>query len=595
MSAEIIIVLVILVATVVMLVVDVIRIDVVALLCMLALGWMGILDSREMLSGFSSTAVIAMIAVMIMGHGVAKTGVMDRFSRLVLAKVGTSKPKIIGLMSLSVGALSGFVQNIGAAALFLPGVLNIARRGKIPASSLIMPIGFAAILGGTLSMVGSGHLILTNDLLRAADLEPFGLFAVMPVGALLLVAGIVFFVFFGKFFLPQSGSAGQEVGEQGRLIKALGLPEGRRHCRVGEGSPLSGKRPEDVGLWCTYGLNLLGVQQGREVHYAPWRGTRFAAGQVLALLGKEEDLSRFIADFALDSVPLEGELAALADPEHSGFAEVVVPPRSELVGQSIRAYAVRKRHAVEPLMLWSKGEAMRGDFSDQTIHAGDTLVVHGLWDRIADLKESADFIVATSFEHARKDSSKTFLALGAFVLSIVLALFGFPIAMAFLTGALVMVLGRVMDIQEAYKAIEWKVVFLLAGLIPLGIAMQKSGAAHFLAEQVMGLVLGRDPIWLVITVAVLATLFSLFMTNVGAIVVLAPLVISMAQIGDVDPRALTLLAAICAGNSFILPTHQVNALLMSAGGYGNRDYFRAGGGMTVVFLIVAVATFGLFY
>ena len=211
MDSTIITVLIILVATVFMLAFEIIRIDIVALICMLALSWTGVLTPQEALSGFSSNAVIAMMAVMILGHGISKTGVMDQFSRAVLKKVGVSRPRIIGLMSLSVGMLSGFIQNIGAAALFLPGILNISRRGKIPASALIMPIGFAAILGGTLSMVGSGPLILINDLLRNAALEPYRLFSVTPVGMLLLLFGIGFFLLFGKFVLPNSEASNKII------------------------------------------------------------------------------------------------------------------------------------------------------------------------------------------------------------------------------------------------------------------------------------------------------------------------------------------------------------------------------------------------
>ncbi|MCA1789834.1 MAG: anion permease, partial [Thioalkalivibrio sp.] len=178
MDPAIITVLVILIATVIMLVIEVFRIDVVAIVCMLALGWSGVLTPQETLSGFSSNAVVAMIAVMILGQGIANTGIMDRFSRAVLDKVGTKRSGVIGAMSLAVGILSGLIQNIGAAALFLPGILNISRREKIPASALVMPIGFAAIVGGTMTMVGSGPLILINDLLRSADLAPYGLFSV---------------------------------------------------------------------------------------------------------------------------------------------------------------------------------------------------------------------------------------------------------------------------------------------------------------------------------------------------------------------------------------------------------------------------------
>jgi len=595
MDPAIITVLIILIATVVMLIFEVVRIDVVALVCMLALGWTGLLTPQEALSGFSSNAVIAMMAVMILGQGIAKTGIMDRFSRAVLKKAGTNRPRVIGLMSLSVGVMSGFIQNIGAAALFLPGILNISRRGKIPASALIMPIGFAAILGGTLSMVGSGPLILINDLLRNAGIAPYGLFSVTPVGILLLLSGIGFFSLLGRFVLPDSPSQGTLVSEQEKLIEALHLPRHIWHYAIPNNSALIGKTTEQSGVWDNFNLHILGLSRGKDLEYAPWRETRFEAGQELALLGNEEDVKKLATTYNLIQQGQAHRFASLNDPERAGFAEVIIPPRSEMVGQTIRKFSLRKRYAVEPVMMFSKGEEIRGDFSDHQILPGDTIIVYGLWDNISDLKASSDFVVATPFVVERKDQSKAGVASLCFLCAIGLALAGAPISMAFFTGAIAIVLTRVLTIQEAYQAIEWRVVFLLAGLIPLGAAMQKTGTAAFLAERVMMLGQDRHPIFIVLTVAVLSTLFSLFMSNVGAIVVLAPLVMSMASIGELDPRPLALMAAVCAANSFVLPTHQVNALLMSSGGYRNADYFKAGGGMTVIFLLVVVIVFYVFY
>jgi len=282
MDPAILTVLMILIATVVMLVFEFVRIDVVAILCMLALGWTGVLTPHEALSGFSSNAVIAMMAVMILGQGIAKTGIMDRFSRAILKKVGTNRRRVIGLMSVFVGMLSGFIQNIGAAVLFLPGILNISRRGKIPVSALIMPIGFAAILGGTLSMVGSGPLILINDLLRNAGMAPYGLFSVTPVGMLLLLAGIGFFFMFGKFVLPDSAAPGKSVSEQEKLIEALQLPHHIWHYSIPQSSALAGKTTEQSGIWQKFNLHILGICRGKEVEYAPWRETKFESGQALA-------------------------------------------------------------------------------------------------------------------------------------------------------------------------------------------------------------------------------------------------------------------------------------------------------------------------
>jgi di/tricarboxylate transporter len=595
MDTAILIVLTILIATVVMLAFEFFRIDVVAILCMLALGWSGVLEPREALSGFSSNAVIAMMAVMIIGRGIAKTGIMDRFSRAVVKRAGTKRRNIIVLMSLSVGPISGLIQNIGAAALFLPSILDISRRGKIPPSALIMPIGFAAILGGTLSMVGSGPLILINDLLRSATLEPYGLFSVTPAGILLLFAGIGYFFFLGKFVLPDSKSSGTVASEQEKLIKALHLPNHVRQYTISKDSPLIDKTTEQSGVWDQYQLNILGISRGRDVEYAPWRETKFEAGQELALLGDEKNASKFASTYHLIPEKQSVKFASLNDPDRSGFAEVILPPRSQMIGQSIREFSLRKRYAVEPVIIFSRGEEIKGDFSDHRLIPGDTIIVYGLWENIYDLKESSNFVVATPFTIEKKDQSKALVVMLCFGVSIGLAIAGFPISMAFFTGAMAMVLLRVLSIQEAYQSIEWKVVFLLAGLIPLGVAMQKTGTATFLAENVMSLIQGAHPSVLVITVAVLSTIFSLFMSNVGAIVVLAPLVIGMATIGGLDPRPLALMAAVCAANSFVLPTHQVNALLMSAGGYRNADYFKAGGGMTLIFLAVVVTVFYFFY
>lgn len=591
MDLDIIIVLIILTVTVVFLILDVIRLDVIAICCMLALGWTGILTTQEMFSGFSSNAVIAMMSVMILGRGIARTGIMDNFSRFVIKKAGTKKTKLIGLLSLATGFLSGLIQNIGAAALFLPGIMHISRRTKIPISSFIMPIGFAAILGGALTMVGSGPLILVNDILKNEGLEAFNFFSVTPIGIVLLLAGIGYFVLFGKYVLPvkEVGEASQT--EQEKLVEKLNLPHNIKLLVVTENSQLIGKTTEQAGLWGLYHVNLLGLGKGSEVIYAPWRETKFEQGQTLALLGSSDNIERFSKEFKLKDISSSRYFTDDFNPNVSGFAEIVIPPGSELAGKCIRKYSLRKRYAVEPVMLFNRGERVEGDFSDVEIRPGDTLIVYGKWEKITEVKASSDFVVLTHFETEKKDLSKSWQAIGCFVFAILLAMFGFPISMAFLTGAICMVFAGVLNIGQAYQAIEWKVVFLLAGLIPLGIAMQKTGAAMLMAEAIMKVVIDMHPIYIVFMVGILSTFFSLFMTNVGAIVVLAPLVMGMAGIAGIDPRPLVLMAAVCTGNSFILPTHQVNAFLMSSGGYRNIDYIKAGSGITIVFLLIAVFIF----
>jgi di/tricarboxylate transporter len=594
MDSGIIIVLIILSATIIMLVLDFVRIDIVAIGCMLALGWTGILNSQEMFSGFSSNAVIAMLSVMILGRGIARTGIMDEFSKFIISKAGTRKRNLVGLLSISTGLLSGLIQNIGAAALFLPGIMQVSRRTKIPASSLILPIGFAAILGGTLTMVGSGPLILVNDLLINEGHAAYNLFSVTPVGIVLLLSGIGYFLLFGSKVLPKKKVGETGKTEQEKLVEKLSLPDNIKLLTVTRESSLIDKTTEEAGLWKTYHVNLLGIGKGDDVVYAPWRKTKFEDGQTLAVLGSDENIQQFSKDFQLTNLSASRFFSNDFNPNVSGFAEVIIPPGSELVQKCIREFSLRKRYAVEPVILFNKGERVEGDFSDVEISPGDTLIVYGRWVNIKQLKESADFVVLTGFDVDKKDKSKTWPAIGCFVFAITLAMVGFPISMAFLTGALCMVLTRVLNIGEAYEAIEWKVVFLLAGLIPLGMAMQKTGAAMFLAESIMSVVIDLHPVFFVLMVGILSTIFSLFMSNVGAIVVLAPLVMSMAGIAEIDPRPLVLMAAVCVANSFILPTHQVNAFLMSSGGYRNADYIKAGSGMTILFLTITVSIFYFF-
>lgn len=595
MTPDIMTVLAVLILTVFLLAFDLLRIDVIALVCLLALGWTGVLTPSEALSGFASNAVLAMIAVMVMGRGIEKTGVMDRFARAVIGAAGKDKARITGLMSAAVGLASAVVQNIGTVALFLPAVMGVVRSRNLPASGLVMPVGFAAILGGTLTMVGSSPLILINDLLANAALAPYGLFAVTPVGLALLSVGVALFFFFGAPLLPRSRSTDAGPSPQEELIAAWDLPVLIRHYRVPEKSPLAGLTPEGAGIWSRYQLHVVGIAGNGSTHYAPWRHRVFSGRQELALLGSEQDIRRFAADFGLSSSVKAEPFETLGDPQSAGFAEAIIPPRSRLAGQTLRTFGLRRRYAVEPMVLIHRGEILRDDFSDQRIAAGDTLIVHGLWDHMAEMKATGDFLLATPFPADRRDRSKTWIAALCFALAIGLFLAGFPISLAFLSGAVAMVLTGVLGMDDAYQAVDWKVIFFLAGLIPLGVAMQKTGTAGLLADTVMTAVRGGHPLLLLLAIAGLSTLFSLFLSNVAATVILTPLVISMAGIGGMDPRPLVLLVGVSANNSFVLPTHQVNAMLKTAGGYRNADYLRAGGVMTVLFMTTVVTLFYYFY
>jgi di/tricarboxylate transporter len=455
-------------------------------------------------------------------------------------------------------------------------------------------MGFAVILGGTLTMVGSGPLIILNDLLKQDKLEKLGFFSVTPVGLVLTIAGIGYFLVFRRAVLPERECPARTNNQQ-KLIENWHLPQGVHYAAIPPGSRIAGLTREETGLGTAYALNLLAILESRSVLHAPWRFSRFAAGQTLVLLGRREDAGRFARDFGLEAAGDREDVQDLLSKLGSGFAEIIIPSRSRYAGRTLREMAMRRNFAVEPIALLSgDGEPMH-DFSDRVFKAGDTFVVFGRWENIRAMDDQRDFVVSTSIEEAAAGIPRPLQALLCFAGAIVLILAGFSISLALFSGALAMVLLRVISIDDAYGAVDWRTVFLLAGLIPLGIAMDKTGAAAYLAGQLMQVLQGHHPLFLLAAVAVLTTVFSLFMSNVAAAVLLVPLVIKMAQLASLDPRMLALLVAVCASNSFLLPTHQVNALLMGPGGYRNSDFLRAGGIMTVLFLGLAVGTFYLFY
>ncbi|MGB3943236.1 MAG: SLC13 family permease [Methanothrix sp.] len=587
MTPEIELAFVVVAVAVLLLVTEVVRIDVAAVLILLLLAWTGLATPAQALSGFGSNAVISIAAIMVLGKGMERAGVVNGISRAVMKVAGSQERRLLGVTSSVVGFISAFMQNVGSAALFLPAILRISKTTRIPASRLLMPMGFSAILGGTLTMVGSSPLIVLNDLMVQSGEEPFGFFSVTPIGIVLLASGIGYFLIYGHRLLPEADRSKTDSGAQLDLIETWQLPTIVRYYFVSWKSDFVDKTREDVRMRRNYGVTLLAIVEGEEVIYSPWRRTRFSPGQVLALLGEKGDLQRLSSEHDLWEITDDLRLSDLLCEAEAGFAEVVVRPRASIVGKTLREIGVRKNYGVEPIILLSGTEEQRKDFADRPLNPGDTFVIHGLWDRIRKIGSDRNFVLLTPVEPVSLTPSKAIPATLCFLGALALALAGFQISIALLTGAFAMVLLKVIPIDEAYGAVDWRIVVLLAGLIPLGIAMEESGAARFAAMALMNLLEGSPAIVALIAVAALTTFLTLFISNVAAAVLLVPLVMVMGQGMGIDPRALALLVGLSASNSFLLPTHPVNALLMAPGGYKSADFMKVGGIMTLIFILVA--------
>lgn len=598
---------------------DVVRVDVAALivLALLALTtvvparWIPpLLDPARLFSGFSSNAVISVIGVMILGASLEKTGAMNRVAAAILRAGGKTERRIVALVSAAVGGISSFMQNVGAAALFLPVVKRISARTGLPMSRLLMPMGFSAILGGTLTMVSSGPLILLNDLILAANpsleahglppMRPFGLLAVAPVGLALLATGIAWFVLAGTRLLPghvEKEAAG--AGRADRLRAFYGVDASIFEVRVPAGSGLAGRTVAEVEAALAHRLTIVAVLAGGAARVGPGRDHPVPPGAAVALLGPEREVAEACAAQGLERRPEGASFSELLGPSDAGVAELVVPPQSRLVGQTLDALRMRQTRGLAVLAVLRCGQPLRERLRDLALQAGDTLLVHGAWvDLAAVERERRDFVVLDA-GHPRPDvrPHKLLPALACFLGALALILLAdVRPSIAMIAGAVGAVVTGVLSIDEAYDAVSWKTVFLLAALIPLGQAVESTGTADWIAGRTIAL-LGEDvgPSVLQAAVAVLATAFTLLMSNVGATVLLVPLAVNLAVRIGAEPAVFALTVAISTSNAFVLPTHQVSALIMGPGGYRVADFMRAGGVLTVLFWIVSLTMLRLVF
>lgn len=600
LTPQMMVVLAILAFTIFLFVSEIVRIDVAAIAIMVSLGLLSMVPALSdianpdtLLNGFASNAVMSIIAVMIIGAGLDKTGVMSRLASLIMRFGGSTEARIIPLVSGSSGLISSFMQNVGAAALYVPVVSRIAARTGLSKSRLLMPMGFSCILGGTLTMVGSSPLILLNDLLPEG-MQAFNLFDVTPIGLALITAGILYFVVFGRFILPTSvPSHGDAESVVDYYQRVYGMHFTIREVRLSPTDPLVGQSL--LELEQAYDVVVIASFMNSELRVGPWGGLTIEPGSRFALLGNQNAMDRVATT---DGFEVFGHLDVFADvlsAAKSGVAEVVIPPRSNLIGQSVREIAMRKTHGLSVLGINSGGKNIDGGFRDHPLKSGDVLLSHCRWESLMQLEKNRDFVVITT-EYPKEElrPQKVQMAVVMFAIALSLVLFtDLRLSVALLTGALGMVLTGVLTMDEAYNAVSWKTVFLLASLIPLGAAVEQTGTAAWIAQNTLALLGDVSPWVLQGAIAILATFFTLVMSNVGATVLLVPLAINIAIAAqatgmEADPRIFALTAAIATSNSFLIPTHQVNALIMGPGGYRVKDFMKAGLGMTLIFIVVAM-------
>ena len=582
-------------------IVEWIRVDVVAILMMVALPLLHLVTPKEAFVGLSSNAVVSIIAVIIIGAGLDKTGMINKLVKPVLMVAGTSTSRIIVAISFTVAIISSFMQNIGAAALFLPAIQRISKMQKIPLSRLLMPVGFSAILGGTITLVGCSPLILLNDLLLPFNLEPFGLFDVTPVGLTLVASGIACFILLGRFILPQGECQGTEDNEAFCTIDGLMANEEdvNSHYELTTADDFMDYRdPVHVDdLRRRYLVNVLALTEPPDFKtLSPSPESEIRAGVDLVVCGRQKDVERMalaeemVLKETIDCYSSEFDTAT------SGTVEAVVSPRSQFAGMTLAEISIQDRFRVTPLEIHRQEETYRAEIDSITLQTGDVIRFYGTWKRLESLHREGGLLFSMPSDLEDMRPEKALWAGGWLVLSLVMIMgFDIQLSVALMTGALGMVITRVISIDEAYQSVDWRTIFLLAGLIPLGIATQKTGTAEWIAGSILNIIGDVSPIVLMTVIGILSTMFTLVISNVGATVLLVPLVVNMALAAGADPRMAALVVGLATSNSFMLPTHQVNALYMGPGRYRTVDFIKAGSLVSVIFLVVMIAMLSLFY
>ena len=593
-----------------------VRVDVVAIVMMVLLPELGLLNSADTFRGLSSNAVVAIIGVMIMSYGLNRAGLVHRIIQPILGFVSKSPSRLVVTFSGLIAAISGVMQNTGAAVLFLPAIRSVTfQKLKVPISRVLMPIGMAAILGGTLTMIGTSPLILLNDILPAG-MEKFGFLELTPIGAALAIAGIAYLSTAGMRMLSklsvtqQDQQNGQANSEGEGFLSSYPLIRGPFEITVPANYRAGDEPQEVVQIRRRFLVNIVAVAKtDGSCNFSPLPNTTIQPGFALCAYGPRKAIAEFVDKYGL--VLSDGPRVFkgnMFNPSLAGIVEGVVLPRSSLIGQTIKDIRFRETFGVNPLAVHQAGETYYKELADLPLQSGDTLLLHGTWEKFHTMQEMhQNFIVITPFEQEFHKPEKAKWAsicfLGALAL-MVLSSFYFqnmpynpiPLSVCLMLGAVAMVIFKVITISEAYHAVDWRTVFLLGGLIPLGMAVDQTGTANWIAKGIVaGLGSLMSPLLLLAVLAVLSAAFTLVISNVGAATLLVPLGISIAHQIGMDPRVCAIVVGIGVSNSFLLPTHQVNALYMGPGEYRTKDYIKIGGGLSFIYIITLVLMTYFFY
>ena len=594
--------------TMIMLVLEWIRADMVALLVVVVIGLTGLIPSERVFNGFAGNAVIAIIAIMIMGEGLDRAGVLNLTANFVMRMARGAESRLGVVINLVASLFSAVIPSQALAAIMIPVSSRLSARTGVPLSRLLLPMAFCILTATNTTLIANSPLIVLNDLIASANanlppgahtIPKFGLFSVTPIGLALAFLGVGYFYFFGRKLLPGHEDERLKVTPgrtESYFAETYGIGGETAELTVTAESPLVGMSIGEAEQLHEAPL-ILAIKSGNEARMAPPADHVIWVGSVLGVLGPREQLSQFANNQLCRLSPRMRQLGELFNPTRAGISEVVIPPVSRFIKQTIGDLRLRKRFGISVLAVNRGDQVFRDDVRAVTLRAGDTVVLHSNWRDLSLAAEDKDLVVVTDIPKDEQRPGKIWQAVGFFVMAKCLALFtNLDLSVAMMTGAIAMLLSGVLNMDEAYKAINWKTIFVTACLIPLGWSMDSTGTAAWLAQQVLHYLGSASPYVLQIVLGVLTLLFSQVMSNVGATVMMVPIAISVAVATGGNPSAYALIVAVSSSNTFLLSSgHPALMMVTGPGGYRGKDFLRVGLPLTALVLLVTIVAINLVF
>ncbi|NYS25177.1 SLC13 family permease [Rhodobacteraceae bacterium 2376] len=574
------------------------RMDVVALVMMVALPLTGVITVPEALAGFADPNVILIAALFVLGEGLVRTGITARMGDWMTRRAGASETRLIFFLMVSAAALSSIMSSTGVVAIFIPIVLRMARRMGVPAGRLMMPLAMAAMIAGMTTLVATApNLVVHGELVRRG-LDGFGFFAFAPFGVPILALAILY-MFVARRYLGQS--AQEEPAPRASIrewIDDFALEGREMRLRIEPGSVLAGRRLDQLDLRSSAGVNIVAIERPgprRTELRLPRAGTELAAGDVLLLdvLGDHADIDRFAAANRLRALPL-GQGYFTDRRQDLGMAQVMVPPTSTLVGRSVVQTAFRTKRDLAVIGIRHGATPVTGAIVDEPLRAGDTLLVMGTWKAIRRLaSERRDLILLDLPEEADEiapEADRALAALAILGLVVVLMVTGIvPNVQAALLGCLLMGLFRCIDIAGAYRAINWQTLVLIVGMLPFSLALTRTGGVDLAATALTDALGNGNPRLVMAAIFVLTTMLSLFISNTATAVLMAPVALAIADTLGASPYPFAMTVALAASAAYMTPVSSpINTLVVGPGNYRFMDFVRIGTPFWLITLAVVL-------